>query len=640
MMIGFFPTPYPDELLYSVCARYGALVGYANARHLMRNLFGTTNATVSPWLPVHLGHLIAMLPNGHRYTVDQLIDEHTLLPFLSPFLPPERVSGLRDAMRGDRGNGLYTASGLNASRIENPTYLRFCPVCVSEEKRRFQECYWHRAHQLPQIDVCHIHGVFLEDSLVRVRNPRNKHQFFPAERMIPDVQPRALHRSNRSHQVLLRLATDAAWVLSHPGLKPNPQAVRNRYLWLLAERKLMRYSGRMLRNGQLEAHLRQAFPPFLLRGCGSKYGEQFDFNWVSALVRSPKNSQHPLGHLLLMQFLKHTAEEFFALPEQFAPFGEGPWPCLNRASEHYGEDRIQTCSVRFPPVDSRPVGRFSCDCGFHYTRRGPDRVPADRYHRQEHVVAYGAVWESALRTLWGDPDVGLREIARRLGVITATVKLQAARLKLPFPRPGMFSSKVPRVPIRSKVSVREDLVQINREAWLSAMKAHPEKGTKGISQDVPKVYRYLRQYDRKWLMANRPFPQAYSCKPRVDWGRRDVALVAQVPSAVARISGVPGRPIQLTQTSIGREVWGRCLLASHLEKMPLLRAAVSQVVETADAFALRRVRWASAQFAAQGVRPQRWELFKLAGVRWGTALSPVLEQAVAEALASPSSSAE
>jgi len=639
-MLGFFPTPYPDELLYSVCARYGALIGYSNARHLMRNLFGTTNATVTPWLPVHLGHLIAMLPNGHGYTVDQLIDQHTLLPFLSPFLPPERVSGLRDAMRGDRGKGLYTASGLNASRIENPMYLRFCPVCVSEEKRRFQECYWHRAHQLPQIDVCHVHGVFLEDSLARVRNPRNKHQFFPAELVIPDIQPRALNRSNRSHQVLLQLATDAAWVLSHPGLKPTPQAVRNRYVWLLAERKVMRYSGRMLRNGQLEAHLRRAFPPFLLRGCGSKYGEQFDFNWVSALVRSPKNSQHPLGHLLLMQFLKHTAEEFFALPEQFDPFGEGPWPCLNRASEHYGEDRIQTCSVRFPRVDSRPVGRFACDCGFHYTRRGPDRVPADRYHRHEHVGAYGAVWESALRTLWGDPDVGLLEIARRLGVTSVTVKQQAARLALSFSRFSRLRVKVSLKRSAGVASTRDDLLQKKRAEWLAAIQAHPEAGMQGIIDRFPYVYQYLRRFDKAWLMAHRLPARTFTPGPRGDWGRRDAALVAQVPSVVVRIQGVPGRPIQLTKASIGREVWGRSLGTHHLEKMPLLRAAVSQVVETSDAFALRRVRWASAQFAAQGIRPQRWELFKLAGLRWGTALSPVLEQAVTEALASPSSAAE
>ena len=90
MMIGCFPDPYPDELLYSVFARLSDRMQYPSPKSLVRNLLGNEAANAAIHLPSHLGYLVDALPPGHRYTVDRLIDEHTLLPFYGPFLPPER----------------------------------------------------------------------------------------------------------------------------------------------------------------------------------------------------------------------------------------------------------------------------------------------------------------------------------------------------------------------------------------------------------------------------------------------------------------------------------------------------------------------------------------------------------------------
>ncbi len=96
-MVGFFPDPYPDELFYSVCARYHHRVRYRAHRSTAQDLFGARTVAAID-LPSSLNHLIAALPPDHRYPVDQLIDNHTLLPFYAPFLPPERVTRLRHSM--------------------------------------------------------------------------------------------------------------------------------------------------------------------------------------------------------------------------------------------------------------------------------------------------------------------------------------------------------------------------------------------------------------------------------------------------------------------------------------------------------------------------------------------------------------
>jgi len=50
-MIGYFPEPYPDELFYSLCARFGDRMKYANKLTVARDLFGKSTATAVVDLP-------------------------------------------------------------------------------------------------------------------------------------------------------------------------------------------------------------------------------------------------------------------------------------------------------------------------------------------------------------------------------------------------------------------------------------------------------------------------------------------------------------------------------------------------------------------------------------------------------------
>ncbi len=69
-MIPCFPNPFPDELLYSVCARYSDRMQYSDKQFLNQELFGDKNLTTIFDLPSHLSHLISVLPPGYSYTVE------------------------------------------------------------------------------------------------------------------------------------------------------------------------------------------------------------------------------------------------------------------------------------------------------------------------------------------------------------------------------------------------------------------------------------------------------------------------------------------------------------------------------------------------------------------------------------------
>src|SRR6185312_580831 len=161
-MIGHFPTPYDDELFYSLCARYGRRVSYPSSKSLLLDLFNASSACAVVDLPNRLRCFAEALPTDSLLTVDRLINEHTILPFFSAFLPAERVERIRLDMQRSTGPAAHMRSGLMASSVSMPGWLRFCPLCSQESKQGFREPYWRRLPQLPGIEACPLHQVFFE----------------------------------------------------------------------------------------------------------------------------------------------------------------------------------------------------------------------------------------------------------------------------------------------------------------------------------------------------------------------------------------------------------------------------------------------------------------------------------------------
>ena len=63
-MISFFPTPYPDELWYSVICRYHVHSGNYCAKHTLRQLYGDNFCAPSLMLCGPINTLLAQLPQG------------------------------------------------------------------------------------------------------------------------------------------------------------------------------------------------------------------------------------------------------------------------------------------------------------------------------------------------------------------------------------------------------------------------------------------------------------------------------------------------------------------------------------------------------------------------------------------------
>ena len=138
-MIGGFVDLYPDELLYSGMARYADWIDYPTKTAICQDLLGAKRVQPILDLPNRLNYLISVLPPGHQYTADGLIDHHTLLPFYAPFMPADRVERVRQIMCSDDRSGLYAIIGLLPGKIPAFLTLRFCPVCADENRQHYGE---------------------------------------------------------------------------------------------------------------------------------------------------------------------------------------------------------------------------------------------------------------------------------------------------------------------------------------------------------------------------------------------------------------------------------------------------------------------------------------------------------------------
>lgn len=636
-MIGFFPDPYPDELLYSTCARFGDRSNYRNVATVAKELFGSSAGVAVISFPNRIGHLVSVLPPGHRYTVDRLIDDHTPLRFYSPFIESSRSKIIRREMRGCQENRICSRLGINAGRLASPNALRFCPECVKADRQQYGETYWHRIHQLAGVHVCPNHAVFLVSSLAGCRERQSSKAFISADRIVNDMPIQPIDPRSREHNILLKIAQDAKWLLSWRGIPPTGAERRQRYHNLLLTRGLAYYNGRV-RHTELIKQFREFYPANLLQSLQSQIGNQSQ-PWPLRILRQDRldEIQPPLRHLLLMTFSESTAEQFFTTFEEYKPFGDGPWPCLNPASNHFKENVIDTCRITngHKKIKGRPVGFFACDCGFRYLRVDPDRNASDRL-RIKKVISYGSIWEQYFTRAWSDPSITLTDLAQRLNVIPFTLRRHAIRLRLPFPRPGRWSRPTSEKVIKehsNTLQTYEESFEARRAHWLTVRKQNPKAGRKRLISLAPYTYYWLSRHDVEWLRQHSPQARINNPEPiRVDWKGWDVVLSKGVRSLSSEIRKTAGRPVRVSKEEIIRRLGHRSWFELHLDKLPKTSSSLSKCLEPREDFLVRRVSWTEQYFVGMRRCPSLRQFDVRAGTRTKLGGTPQVRKAIEAAL--------
>jgi hypothetical protein len=162
----YLPRPYPDELVGSMLHRAERIFGIGRETLLLR-LTGRKLSSHSFLITPYAGiaHSVGM-------SFESFLGAHTVFPYLTAF--QEEDERLRLISELERSHTVLRATASLARRaVLGEAWLRFCPVCVEWELKRYGESYWHRMHQLCGVSICSDHKAELYTASAAIsRSPR------------------------------------------------------------------------------------------------------------------------------------------------------------------------------------------------------------------------------------------------------------------------------------------------------------------------------------------------------------------------------------------------------------------------------------------------------------------------------------
>lgn len=181
-MIGYFPTPYQDELLYSQLARYFSKSGYLAYTFAAQNLY--SNKLTKPSIEF-LNELSseALQIITQITPIETIVEKHTMFPYYARFLNKERRNKAFAAMVNMKDE-YYNLLCIPKSKNCTIRHLRYCPVCASEDRATFGETFWHRAHQLIGVNICPSHLCQLNNTDIEISSKPSP-SLITAEETIP-----------------------------------------------------------------------------------------------------------------------------------------------------------------------------------------------------------------------------------------------------------------------------------------------------------------------------------------------------------------------------------------------------------------------------------------------------------------------
>lgn len=434
--MNFFPTPYPDEILYSTLGRYSIRSGNLKEIHNFEDLFSTRSCIATLELPVKLDALIENMPINTLYTAEYFIKYHTLFPYYAAFIPPERAEEIINTMKDGNGSMTYIKLGLVSYSIDLNQYLRFCPQCFKEDIKIYGEPYWHRIHQITGVFICPKHKTPIYNSKELIRAGNRQRFINPTSDNC--IVEKDIQYTDKVMEKMLWMAEDIDNLLKGRFSHKDQEWFKSQFRAKLIEKGYAR-----MNNYIHQKKLKQNFQEF--------YGQEYldlvqsplsDSSqcWLSAMVRNNNRVTYALRYLLLARFLEIPLDTLF----------NNKIGLINNTDIH-----------------------------------------------ENAIEDYQGLWEERLKELI-QLNLSIREIASILGSSTKTIRKVIDELGIkPFWKYNGGGKYIKKKYIDTEEfkAKRGDL----RKQWLDLLKQYPDKSSNQIRQEHQAVYRWLTRYDIDWL---------------------------------------------------------------------------------------------------------------------------------------------
>ncbi|QFP76273.1 TnsD family Tn7-like transposition protein [Deinococcus sp. AJ005] len=587
-MPNLIPDAYPDELLYSVLARYSSNLQITYTQTI-RHVFSGKINKVGFRLPAHLSTLVENLPSWQDYSVEDLISQNTLFRYYTAFTVPDRQSEIMERMKGS-GSGLPGFMGLTMSGIREQSWLHICPECVKADTERYGEPYWHTVHQAPGVLICpyHLDTALLQTS-VSTSSKVSSSQILTVSELPPTkhVTAQIDQLGQIDHDILRDISTISLLLIQSQCNMPHQTWGTLKYREKITVLGLMSPGGMADRSG-LKEMLMKYYSKSLLLLLGFKDMED-PWKRIAGLISPHAKRSHTLQHILMILFLKIPLDEFFSQPPSISrvihPFGKGPWGCKNSLKNFrcLGKIREITLSYRNKSY------LFKCEsCGYTYA------VLVKNSIEKTIVYDYGAIWIEELIKLVTESDRDKSYIADVLGIsVTKLMKISKSlgsdRWDSPRYMRGIFARA------ERKEAVSGERRQQGRQKILNAITVEPNiSRTQLATGPYKRHYEWLMRHDREWFDQHVPAPRRHVtdyARLAQKWHAMDVKTALEIPVLVRSLYSLDNERQKIRQIT-SHEIISHIDLrhgAFRTGKLPLTSAEIKKFSESLEDFHIRKL---------------------------------------------------
>lgn len=304
----------PGETLFSLASRHHVLACNPLDSDTCLQLFGHAHSRAKHDIPTHLDVFVANT-RGRLGMADEIILEHTILPFYFPLTSKQRVEAAVLAVRGAIRGSLKYPLGMLLNRFSASHPLKACTLCIEEDIRQFQVAYWHCVHQYPGVWICPTHDCELHQIAKAPDASPGYGWSLPRKEQLVNTSTWVAFTSCASDQCDLLRALACASV-SLAALSPDVFIDRERATRVYRERLVsigLRNNAGQLQLPECQASLLRASIP--LRSISElsalPANEDQARAFVTRLCWMPVKNMHVLRHLFAIVWLFRSWESFW-----------------------------------------------------------------------------------------------------------------------------------------------------------------------------------------------------------------------------------------------------------------------------------------------------------------------------------------
>lgn len=567
-MLGYFPTPYNNETIYSIVARYANHMGIVSKRKAIEDTFNITKASIYDDYIIQINNLIFKIKHfSNEFTEEYFLNNHTIFPLFAPFMGENHINS--------RSLGIYVASRKRFTwDIPEKEYFSYCSDCAKEEMENYGECFWNRIFQIPGVLVCSKHKKTLCNLKIdKQKNPLNKF-------IMPDHDmnlSEEVKLENKTFQFLLEITRNVEYFFVN-----NVDAIsyKNLYEKYYEFIKICGIASQISQTkGKLANLILSRFNEETLDILNSN---PLKNDWLSHLSVERLKNIHPIRHVLLMMTLNESVQNFINTTPRYQPFGTGPWLCMNPLSEHYLEKVISNIEITYHRKKGDFQGLFTCSCGHSYVLFVGETNPCEIKEFYLRVKVKGEVWEREFDSLV-NKKVPINEIAKKTNQSRNTVRK--------IIRQGHNYTEINKIKRQQEIkSKKQILVNKDKEEWIKLINKFPECTRTELKDMNNKLYNRLQNYAREWLDLNLPKSQRGLIETKKDIiHKKDLKYLKKAKDLLNNwllYEKQAGKIIKKTPTAL----YSRLGIAMKLkEKYPLTENYISTFIESTEDYQIRLI---------------------------------------------------